>query len=208
FRNRDATSIRAVLAALVIRRGREVLPEPLRFGSIVRRIIRHGVLDAHGIDALRFPLIGNGAHHALLRRWLWRRLESSEAALIESIGRQTRFYERALDCLRSGRTLTKRDYRRAFGDEEEREALQEVLFWEVFAPRESLVDAEEIRAEIRRLDELRAEAAGVPSDKGERIRSLVREIGEPVLIFTGAIATARALAASLPAAGLLTSREA
>lgn len=207
FRAGDATSIRAVLAALVIRRGREVLPDMLRFGSIARRVIRHPVLDARGIDALRFPLIGDGTRHALLRRWLWRRLESSEAALLESIGRQIRFYERALDCLRSGRTLTKREYRRAFGDEEERDALQEVLFWDVFAPRDSLVDPEEIRAEIRRLDALRVEASAAPAEKLDALRAIAHEFHEPMLVFTGAVATARHLAASLPGAGLLTSRE-
>lgn len=207
FRARDRTAIRAILSAFVIRRGRDVLEESLRFGTIIRRVIRHPVYDARGIDALRFPLIAGERHHHLLRRLLWRRLESSEAALLESIRRQTRFYERALDCLRSGRTLSKRDYRRAFGDEEEHDALQEILFWEVFAPSESRVDGEEIRAEIHRLDALRTELAGAHSEKRDRFLSLVREIHEPLLVFTTAVATARDLASSIRA-GLLTSREA
>ena len=201
FRKRDAHSIRAILSALVIRRERDVLTADLQFGAIARRVIRHPILDARGIDALQFPLIGE--HHALLRRILWRRLESSEAALIESIRRQTRFYERALDCLRTGRTLNKRDYRRAFGHEEDRDAFQGVLFWDVFAPSEVRIDAEEIREEVRRLDALAAAAMAAPNRKRQM---LIDVLNQPTLIFTAAIATARDLRSAIPNAGLMTSR--
>ena len=167
FRNRDANAIRAILSELVIRRDRDVLTADLQFGTIERRVIRHPLLDAKGIEELQFPLISE--HHALLRRILWRRLESSEAALLESIRRQTRFYERALDCLRTGRTLNKREYRRAFGHEEDRDAFQEVLFWDVFAPAEARIDADEIRDEMRRLDALAAAAAVAPKRKREML---------------------------------------
>src|SRR6185503_7771291 len=82
FAMRDAESIERIVTALVIRRDRSVLPESLRFGELERRVIRHPVLEAKTIDELRFPLAAEGA---LLRRFLWRRLESSEAALIESV---------------------------------------------------------------------------------------------------------------------------
>jgi hypothetical protein len=203
FRIRDSDAIRTVIAELVIRRDRDVLPESLRFGTIARHVIRHRVADVREIEALRFPLVD--AHHDLLRRVLWRRLESSEAALIESVRRQTRFYERALDCLRSGRTLTKREYRHAFGDEEDRDALQEVLFWDVFAPRGTRVDAEEIREEIGRLDRIRDAASASPRQKRELLALACRSESEPILIFTSAIATARDIADAL-GAGMLTSR--
>ena len=203
FRIRDADAIRTVIAELVIRRDRDVLPEALQFGTIERHVIRHPVADVHEIDALRFPLID--AHHDLLRRVLWRRLESGEAALIESVRRQTRFYERALECLRSGRTLTKREYRRAFGDEEDRDALQEVLFWDVFAPRGTGVDADEIREEIGRLDRIRDATSASPRQKRELLARVCRSESEPILIFTSAIATARDIAGALRA-GMLTSR--
>lgn len=201
FRHRDANAIRTILGELVIRRDRDVLSPDLQFGSIERHVIRHPLLDANGIDELRFPLISD--HHALLRRILWRRLESSEAALLESIRRQARFYERALDCLRTGRTLNKRDYRRAFGHEEDRDAFQEVLFWDVFAPAEARIDADEIRDEMRRLDALAAAAAAAPKRKREM---LLNVLGEPTLIFTAAIATARDLRSAIPNAGIMTSR--
>jgi superfamily II DNA/RNA helicase len=136
---------------------------------------------------------------------LWRRLESSAAALIESVRRQTRFYERALDSLRSGRTLTKRDYRRAFGDEEDRDALQEVLFWDVFAPEEARIDAQVIRDEIRRLDAIRDAALAAPNAKRDLLASVIGS--EPAIVFTSAIATAHDVARAL-GAGVLTSREA
>ena len=201
FRNRDANAIRVILSELVIRRDRDVLTSELQFGSIARRVIRHPMLDARGIEELQFPLISE--HHALLRRILWRRLESSEAALLESIRRQTRFYARALDCLRSGRTLNKREYRRAFGHEEDRDAFQEVLFWDVFAPADARIDADEVRDEVRRLDALGAAAAAAPKRKREM---LLQVLGEPALIFTAAIATARDLRSAIPNAGIMTSR--
>jgi hypothetical protein len=124
-------AIDVVVNALVIRRDRSVLPPALRFGELKRSVIRHPVLDAPLIDELQFPFVGE---HALLRRFLRRRLESSEAALIESLRRQLRFYERALAAIAAGRSLPKRDYRRAFAHEEDRDAFQDVLFWELFAP--------------------------------------------------------------------------
>jgi len=204
FRTRDADAIRTVISELVIRRDRDVLPDALRFGTIERHVIRHPVPDVRGIDLLRFPLIAGMSHHGLLRRLLWRRLESSEAALLESVRRQTRFYERALECLRSGRTLTKREYRRAFGEEEDRDALQQVLFWDVFAPDAARIDAEEIRSEIRRLDRVREEANASPRQKRELLANL--SLSEPALIFTAAVATARDIAGVLDRAGLVTSR--
>ena len=203
FRLRDPAAIRVAIAELVIRRDRDVLPASLQFGNIERHVIRHPVPDIAEIDALRFPLIGGQQH--LLRRILWRRLESSEAALVESVRRQIRFYERALECLQSGRTLTKRQYQRAFGDEEDRDALQEVLFWDVFAPRGTRADADSIRDELRRLDAIRQAADASPREKLHQLELLCG--GEPALIFTSAVATANAIARALRA-GVLTSRDA
>ena len=115
FDTRDAELLAAVVSALVIRRGREDLPAWLRFGSLHRRVIRHAVGTDEiksAIDALQFPLVGA---NAILRHFLWRRLESSAAALLESLRRQIRFYERALECFATGRALPKREYRRVFG---------------------------------------------------------------------------------------------
>jgi hypothetical protein len=165
FALRDLAAIDVIVNALVIRRNRSVLPPELRFGTLQRSVIRHAVLDAPLIDALQFPLVGasDGNTHAILRRFLRRRLESSEAALLESLRRQLRFYDRALAAIAAGRSLPKRDYRRVFAAEEERDAFQGVLFWEIFAPAGE-ADPGVIREEIARLEALVADAQASPCD--------------------------------------------
>jgi superfamily II DNA or RNA helicase len=197
FAGRDREAIEIVVGALVIRRDRSVLPPSLQFGALERQVVRHPVPDARVIEELQFPLVGE---HALLRRFLWRRLESSEAALAESVRRQLRFYERALACIAAGRSLPKRDYRRAFAHEEDRDAFQEVLFWELFAPS-GQADPVAIREEMARLQTLLALPA---SPKRQLLRELLTE--EPTLIFTGSAATARDLGAHLRCA-VSTSRQ-
>ncbi len=204
FQRLNHDELLAVMSALVIRRGREVVDGALAFGRLERRLVRHEVFAAP-IDALLFPLVG--AHLTLLRSVLWRRLESSEAALIESVRRQTRFYQRALDCLASGHTLTKRDYRAAFGDEDQ-DAFQEVLFWEVFANDAARADAVEIRAELDRLDALRNSVERAPRQKIAKLEEICSSTGEAILIFTSAIATANEVFAAMTRirrAGVVTS---
>lgn len=206
FAAKDADAIETIVAALVIRRDRTVLAPELRFGELERRVVRHRVPDARGIDTLRFPLVGGDA---ILRRFLWRRLESSEAALLESVRRQLRFYERALDCIAAGRTLPKREYRRAFGAEEDRDAFQQVLFWELFAPGGS-ADAREIEEEVGRLEELAECVRESPCAKRRMLVDIVENEREPMLIFTGSAATACDLYDALREVrrcGLVTSRE-
>lgn len=211
FAARDREALSAIVAALVIRRDRLVLGEELRFGELERRVVRHPIYDGNGevarhIEALRFPLVGD---HVILRRHLWRRLESSEAALLESLRRQLRFYERALSCLASGRTLPKRDYRRAFGHEEDAEAFQQVLFWELFAPP-GATDEDAIREDVGRLEALSACLAESPRAKLRLLVDLVRGEREPMLVFTGAAATAHELYDALRGVrpcGVITARE-
>jgi len=201
FASRDRELVAAIVAALVIRRDRSVLPAELQFGELERRVIRHPVLDAPAIDTLEFPLVEDCA---ILRRFLWRRLESSEAAFIESLNRQRRFYERALSAIAAGRTLPKRDYRAAFANEEDRDAFQEVLFWDLFAPA-GTGDPHAIREEMRRIDSLVQLARDSPCAKRATLLDLLT--GEPALIFTGSVATARDLHAHIRGSGLVTSRE-
>jgi superfamily II DNA or RNA helicase len=194
--------VERIVSALVIRRDRSVLPEELRFGELERRVVRHPVLEAAAIDDLQFPLAGE---RALLRRFLWRRLESSEAALVESARRQLRYYERALACIAAGRTLPKRDYRRAFAHEEDRDAFQEVLFWDLFAPPGE-ADPTAIREEMARLESIAQQARASPCEKKRMLIDLLANEREPALIFTGAAATARDLGTSLRCA-VITARE-
>ena len=201
FSNRDRELVATIVAALVIRRDRGVLPAALQFGALERRVVRHPVLKARGIDELRFPLVGESA---ILRRFLWRRLESSEAAFIESLRRQMRFYDRALAAIAAGRTLPKRDYRAAFAHEEDRDAFQEVLFWDLFAPSGD-ADPQAIREEMARIDALIRLARDAPSAKRELLLDMLND--EPTLIFTGSAATAHDLHVAIQDSGLITSRE-
>jgi superfamily II DNA or RNA helicase len=196
FALRAAPAIDVIVSELVIRRERDVLPDVLRFGELERRVVRHPVIDVP-IDDLQFPLTASAS---LLRQFIWRRLESSHAALIESIRRQLRFYERVIE---SGRRLSRRDYRRAFAHEEESDEFQQILFWELWAPQQE-IDAEAVQAEMGRLAALRSTVEREPDAK----RSLLADLltGEPTLVFTGAAATARDLARHLRC-GLATSRD-
>ncbi|HEX7706523.1 MAG TPA: SNF2-related protein, partial [Thermoanaerobaculia bacterium] len=206
FERRDARAIEVIVASLVIRRDRSVLPAGLQFGTLTRQVVRHPVPAAPEIDELRFPLIGE---YAILRRFLRRRLESSEAALIESIRRQLRFYERALSAMAAGRTLPKRDYRNAFAHEQDGRAFQEILFWDLFAP-EGECDPAAVRREMALLDALLASLLSSSCEKRRLAVRLVSEAAEPLLIFTGCAATARDLyevLSPIRAAGLVTSRE-
>lgn len=209
FARHNLAAIESIVAQLVICRDRHVLDESLQFGTLRRSVIRHPVADvAPLIDALEFPLVSGAP---LLRRFLRRRVESSEAALVESIRRQLRFYERALESLAAGRVLTKRDYRRAFVHEEDREAFQQVLFWDLWIePSDERVTAVQIDAEMARLATLRLIAESVPSRKRSMLAEIAAASAEPVLVFTGSAATARDLYAALRPlcrCGVVTARE-
>ena len=199
FAMRDAEALAIIVGALVIRRERDVLPESLSFGELERHVIRHDV-PALPIDALQFPLVADAA---IVRQVLRRRLESSEAAFIESVKRQLHFYDRALAAIAAGRTLPKRDYRRAFAHEEDRDAFQDVLFWELFAPPGE-ADPHAIREEVLRLHALLSAARASPNTKRELLLQALTK--EPALIFTGSVATARDLC-NVVRAGLITSKE-
>ncbi len=190
FARGDLASIQIVVENLIIRRDRQVVPPELQFGELDRRVVRHPVPAVGGlIDSLQFPLVGSSP---LLRRFLRRRIESSEAALLESVRRQVRFYDRALESLRGGCVLTKRDYRRAFAHEEDRDAFQQVLFWDVWLPESSeRVTAGEIEEEMRRLDQLRGAVESSPPVKRSLLGEVVAAAVDPLLVFTGSAATAR-----------------
>ncbi|HUP44404.1 MAG TPA: DEAD/DEAH box helicase [Thermoanaerobaculia bacterium] len=197
FGGRDRETIGIIVSELVVRRDRTALPPPLAFGDLERRVVwtpEAGEGVTARIGALRFPLAGG---EPLVRDFLQRRLESSEAALLESLRRQKRFYERALECLAAGRALPKRDYRRAFAHEEDAAAFQTVLFWELFVPASAAVDPAEIHDAMRAIDELRAAVERLPRAKERALLELCATVEEPMLIFTGWTATAISLANAL-----------
>jgi len=196
FAIRDGPSLDVVVRELVIRRERDVLPPELQFGALDRRVVRHPIATVP-IDALQFPLSTSAP---LLRQFLWRRLESSPAALLESIRRQFRFYERVIE---SGRALSRRDYRQAFAAEEDADAFQQILFWDLLAPKDGF-DTSAIREEMSRLADTRSTVERADDTKAALLESVLDN--EPTLIFTGAAATARSLARRLRC-GIATARD-
>jgi len=196
FAIRDGPSLDVIVRELVIRRERDVLPPELRFGTLDRRVVRHPIA-AVPIDALQFPL---SVSAPLLRQFLWRRLESSPAALLESVRRQLRFYERVIE---SGRALSRRDYRQAFAAEEDADAFQQILFWDMLAPADGF-DAGAIREEMARLSDIRSIVERTEDTKAALLEAVLDD--EPTLIFTGAAATARSLARRLRC-GIATARD-
>lgn len=195
----DVDAIRLVLGEIAIRRDASVLPDSLMFGALERHLVRFEVFTGGGrvtelLSRLAFPLL---AEPELLRRFLWRRLESSEAAFAETLGRQVRFYGRALESIRSGRTLTRADYRRLFR-EEDAEAMQQVLFWELFAGVRSQDEPALIEEEIRLSGDLQAAVSQSPRAKERQLRELLVARRVPALVFTGSIATAESIARALP----------
>lgn len=194
FSSGDRDAIEIIVSTLLVRRDRTVLPPVLAFGDLERRVIwtRSGtdVIEAM-IASLRFPLV---ADNALVRDFLRRRLESSEAAILESLRRQRRFYERSLECLAAGRALPKRDYRRAFAHEEDAAAFQTILFWELFVREGVAVEPSEIHDAMARIDEMSAAVSELPRAKERRLVELCASLSDPVLIFSGWTATARSLA--------------
>jgi len=196
FATNDRDLLDVIVAALVIRHSRDVLPPALQFGRLDRHVVRHAMLDVP-IDRLRFPLSGSAP---LLRQFLWRRLESSPEALLESVRRQLRFYERVIE---SGRALTRREYRQAFAAEEDAEAFQQILFWELLAAPATL-DTGAVRDEMQRLTDIRSVVEHGDDTKVAMLEALLSS--EPTLIFTGAAATARSLARRLRC-GLATSKD-
>jgi superfamily II DNA or RNA helicase len=196
FAIRDGPALDVIVRELVIRRERDVLPPELRFGSLERRVIRHPIAAAP-IDALQFPLSTSAP---LLRQFLFRRLESSPAALLESVRRQLHFYERVIE---SGRALSRRDYRQTFAAEEDADAFQQILFWDLLAPADGF-DVSAVREEMSRLGCIRSLVERADDTKAALLESVLNE--EPALIFTGAAATARSLARRLRC-GLATARD-
>jgi len=210
FDQGDPEAIAAISDELIIRRTRDVLPEALRAGSLTRRVVWHSADDFSveaALNALAFP--GMERHTSLLRRHLRRRLESSHAALRDTLRRQKRFYARVEGMRARGLTLTKRDWLRSFRGQEDG-CEQEPLFPEAFASLSGSFDAgaDHIAAELVAID--RVLETLTRDWKRETLDNLLEsEPVQPTLIFTGSVVTAADLHRLLRArheVALLTSR--
>jgi superfamily II DNA or RNA helicase len=192
--------IRVAVKELVVRRGREVVPEELEFGTLGRR----GVLTPspenerdirRRIEALEFPLVVASHGREPLRSFLRRRLESSEAALAATLRRQRRFYRRAREALLEGSRISRREILRVFGDGDEDLPFQDLLFKPFWFGRGEPEGAEyeAIDREIATVESLLGLIADA-SPKAVRLMEILAGEGIlPALVFTGSVATARDL---------------
>lgn len=215
FEEKSEEELSIVAQELVVRRDRRALTLNLQFGALRREIVKFRSLAGTlrpALLALRFPLIAQGPDVRLLRLLVERRAESSRAALVDTLQRQRRFYRRAREALLDGRTLTKPEYRRIFGDDEEGAPFQDLLFRELWLPPPAARDAlPAVERELEALDTCLAAAAACDDVKPGILHALVAAVDTPLIVYTAAIATARALHRSLSPdwrVGLVTSKEA
>ena len=207
--------IEAILEEVMVRRGRGVLADEFRIGSLQNRVVRHRVFGIEAasplIETLQFPLIAHSnTDRNLLSRFLLRRLESSLEAFRDTLSRQRRFYRRAEESMREGRSLTKRDYRILYGDDKEETPFQELLFRDLWISQPaSIPEAFLVRRELDGIEQLLSIERGKKDQKLCVLLRLLANLSGPSIIFTGAIATAQAIhkeCAGTYRAALVTSR--
>ena len=214
FIGKRREELEIIIQELLIRRDLETLSVFLSLPHLQRKVIRYEPTTrtaevAALIRRLEFPLIALPAERELLRRILWRRLESSEAALTDSLRRQRKYYRRALEASRDGCLLTKPEYRRLFGDEDEEAPFQELMFRSFWMAPGS-ADPGAIHAELSHLNDLLAVLGKGAHSKTDALLAVLRVERVPTLIFTFAVETARHLHESLAGshrAGLVTAGE-
>ncbi|HUP66403.1 MAG TPA: DEAD/DEAH box helicase [Thermoanaerobaculia bacterium] len=210
FDEKSADRIRSALAIVSVRRT-EI--EGLQFPMLARSLVRFAldpVLSAL-IEELMFPIVSGNGQVALMREFLFRRLESSLEALDDSLIRQERFYRRAREKRSRGFEFTRADFSLLFASEEG-DYFQDLLFPEAFlSPANSPGDLSALDQELQRVRELRAKVRESGSAKFELLLETLRGVDLPALIFTRAVATAEALhrgVSSVWSAGLATSSRA
>ncbi|HVT45041.1 MAG TPA: helicase-related protein [Thermoanaerobaculia bacterium] len=201
---------------LVVRRDLRLLEGAFAMPALSKKVVRFEIDDqtiGKVIDSMTFPIIATStADRRLLRTTLWRRLESSRAALIDSLRRQRRFYRRARESYATGARLSKADFRRLFGDAADEAPYQELLFRELWtAPATASPEIfEAIDEEMKRIDDGLRRAALLEDRKLDRLVETIDGLGaRRALLFTSAIATAEMIferMASRCRAGLVTSR--
>lgn len=202
FHEREEEQLRAALDEVAIARDQGVLPSSLRFAATSSRAIgyrpagRHEAELFETFEKLRFPLAPRAAA-GMLRAFLWRRLESSAAALEATLGRLRKLHARALECATRGVVLNRAGYRAAFGDPDA-PVFQDILFPELWGTGRAQLelDAAEIRRELESLEEA-GKLVGTRlaiDPKAAIVRRVVEGLrGQRGLVFTQSRDTARAL---------------
>lgn len=187
-RDRDVGALAAALSAQSVR-STDALPIAVQRS---RRIIRFGGEADRRIelvDRLRFPPANRGSCE-LLRDFLLMRLSSGPLAFAESVDRQIRFCERAIEMSSSGEGLSRADFVRHFRNESV-DAQQSLLFPALFASESASEPAPgDFESELAILRELKQSVDG-EDEKAETLVEIVKSgWNRRWLIFTSAVATA------------------
>ncbi|MGK2858763.1 MAG: helicase-related protein [Thermoanaerobaculia bacterium] len=206
FRIRSGTQLREIVGEISVCRDSSVLPAALRFARVSTRTVSYR--PARGLDRelgrvllrLEFPLVPRAAA-ALMRTFLWRRLESSVTALRSTLERLRRLHARSLECAARGVAMTGASYRAAFGDRDA-PMFQDLLFPELWGAEgnASPVSAGELKRELEALETaIRFLARSFADDpKIELVARVVAEYpGRPGIVFAQSRDTARAIWSSL-----------
>ncbi len=136
FRLRSEAQLRAVVDEIAVCREQGALPEVLRFTTATRQSVAYRPAGDHEreltgvLGRLTFPLAPRSGA-ALLRAFLWRRLESSVAALKATLERLRRLHARSFECALRGVAMNGATYRAAFGDRDA-PMFQDLLFPELW----------------------------------------------------------------------------
>lgn len=189
-----------ILERLVLRRDSSVIPAHMAMGPVRRRTITYEVPSSwvgitKELESLRFPHC-LGYSNSLLTQLMIRRLHSSPAALRATLARQSRFCRTGLDLLRDGYRLNRREFTRFLVVEE---CVQELLFPQLFLEAEDEPDADELLAEIERIDSLLAKVSDLGSEKRRLLFDELERAGSPSLIFVTSVDTADELFSHLSA---------
>src|SRR6185436_7235888 len=147
------------------------------------------------LGELTFPTFRDRNAAALLFMHLKYRLASSAAAFAETLDRHLAYLRRAIAAAATGERLTRGDARTLFGEDDPDQLSLELKL----GGENPTVDAEDMELEVTRLLAIRDLVRGPASDpKGEVLgRILGQRNGGKTIVFTSAVATARALARGL-----------
>ena len=197
----DLAPLSGLIGSMVVRRTRAELTRECSVTDFSSRSLISYVAeepDPEVLNALtRAPAAAMGLQgdpEALYRMVLLKRFASSPHAAVATLKRGRNYLLRLQEAVDAGRTLSRIEFRRAFGDHVVNQMRQSVLpFW--YADSLSSVEGKDLERRVELLDDVIARVASLGQAHGGIARLLHEEVREhaPVIVFTAYTETARAL---------------